>query len=132
MGSLTFFFDRTFGCRLPKALASLKPPVRIRWHQDEGFPNEMPDDEWMAIVGPKKWVVLSQDRKWHTIEAEAAAIKQHGLRCFYFPCASDDRWVSLSHFVRRQQRMQDLSHKMNPPFIYHLKRNGRFYPVPLP
>jgi hypothetical protein len=110
----------------------MRPPVRIKWHQDEGFRGDMPDDEWMGIIGPRKWVVISQDRKWHKIEAEAAAIKQHGLRCFYFPCAGDERWVSLSHFVRRHGRMQELARTVAPPFIFHLKRNGQFYRVQLP
>ena len=132
MGKLTFFFDRTFGTRLPSVLRSMDPPMHIRWHQDQGFALQMPDDEWMNVVGPAQWVVVSQDRKWHTVEAEAAAIKQHGLRCFYFPCASESRWVSLEHFMRRHERMQHLSRTIAAPFIFHLKNNGQFYRVPLP
>ncbi|QKD16811.1 hypothetical protein HGP13_17990 [Mesorhizobium sp. NZP2077] len=101
MGELTFYFDRTFGIRLPGALRTIRPPAKIRWHQDEGFPVDMQDDDWMAVIGPRRWVVLSQDRKWHKVEIEANAVKQHGLRCFYFPCASENIWTSLGHFVRR-------------------------------
>ena len=132
MDKLTYFFDRTFGTRLPSALNTIRPPAVVKWHQGEGFPIDMPDDEWMEIVGPKRWVVISQDRKWHTIDIEALAVKQHGLRCFYFPCASDPIWISLGHFVRRFDRMEQLARAGNGPFIYSLKKNGRFYPVPIP
>jgi hypothetical protein len=92
----------------------------------------MPDDEWLNIVGPARWIVLSQDRHFHAIEAEAAAVKQHGIRCFYLPCASEDRWVSVCDFVRHYERMVELAVTTESPFIYELKGNGRFYRVPLP
>lgn len=109
----------------------MKPPVRVKWHQDEGFALNMPDDEWLAIVGPRKWVVLTQDRKFHVIDVEVAAIKQHNVRCFYLPCASDDRWVSLCHFVKRHEKMMQIAHTKGGPFIWELKNNGQFYEVSL-
>lgn len=132
MEPLTFFFDRTFGKRLPRALFSMKPPMEIHWHQEQKFPQNMPDDEWLDIVCRRKWVVLSQDRKFHVLETEAAAIKQHQGRCFYMPCASEDRWISLGHFVRRHQRMMGLARSEAVPFIYELKGNGQLYRVRFP
>jgi len=132
VGPLTFYFDRTFGRRLPGALHSMKPPMRIKWHEEQQFPQRMPDDQWLEIVGQRRWVVLSQDRKFHTVDAEAAAIKQHNVRCFYLPCASEDRWVSLCHFIRRHERIMALARSETAPFIFELKANGQFYPVRLP
>ncbi|WP_181176009.1 hypothetical protein [Mesorhizobium sp. B2-3-4] len=102
MGKLTFFFDRTFGTRLPGALATMKPPMIIRWHQEMGFAHDMPDDEWMEPVGAAQWVVLSQDRKWHEIEVEAQAVRQHGLRCFICPALIDGKhWQALCSATKR-------------------------------
>jgi hypothetical protein len=109
----------------------MNPPVEIRWHQGERFAQSMPDDEWLAIVGAKNWVVLSQDRKFHVRENEARAIKQHAIRCFYLPCASDDRWISLCHFVKRHAKLQEFAECKAPPFIYELKNNGQLYRVKL-
>jgi hypothetical protein len=131
MDSLTFYFDRTFGKRLPRALNSLKPPGDIRWHQGERFPQNMPDDEWMNVVGPKRWVVISQDRKFHLFEAEKKAIIQHAIKCFYFPCASEDRWISLCGFTKHHLKVIQIAKSMSGPFIYELKGNGRFYKVRL-
>jgi hypothetical protein len=131
LGELTFFFDRTFGKRLPRALASLKPPMEIRWHQGQNFPANMPDDEWLAIAGQKGWVVLSQDLRFHLRENELEAIKQHAARCFYFPCASEDRWFSMRLFVRGHTRIMSLADMNAGPFIFSLKKNGQFYPVTL-
>jgi hypothetical protein len=128
---LTFYFGRTFRMRLPRALADLKPPVQIHWHQEQRFPQEMPDDEWLAIVGAEGWVVLSQDRKFHVRQNEAAAIKQHSVRCFYMPCAQDNRWVSMCHIARRHDKMQ-LVGSVPAPFVFEPKSNGQFYRVRLP
>lgn len=132
MGPLTFFFDRNFGTRLPAALNSMKPPMRIKWHQEQGFDPRMPDDKWLEVVGQRNWVVLSQDRKFHLLANELVAVKQHKVRCFYLPCASQDRWHSLCNFIRRYERMMDLAWNQAAPFIYELRGNGRFYSVPLP
>lgn len=113
------------------ALRSMKPPMAIKWHQEQGFAPKMPDDKWLEIVGQRRWVTISQDRKFHLLEAELQAIKQHSVRCFYFPCASQDRWYSLCGFIRRYEKMMSLAQAQSAPFIYELKGNGRFYPVPL-
>ncbi len=110
----------------------MKPPMRVKWHQEQGFLHNTPDDEWMNVVGPRGWISVSQDRKWHAIEAEAAAIKQHRMRCFYLPCASEHRWVSLCSFVRRHEKMMELASTTPAPFIYEMKGNGRFYEVKIP
>jgi len=92
----------------------------------------MPDDEWLNIVGPRRWIVLSQDRKFHLYPNETLAIKQHGIRCFYLPSANTDRWIALCHIVSRYEKIQELSRTKNPPFIYEMKQNRQFYPVKLP
>ena len=127
MVQLTFFFDRTFGTRLPSVLAKMKPPVRVKWHQEQGFPHKMPDDEWMGVIGPRNWIAISQDRKWHLLENELAAVRQHELGCFYLP--SVNRWESLIQMVTRCERMVRLTNETPRPFIYELKGNGRLYRV---
>jgi hypothetical protein len=129
--SLVFYFDRTFGTRLPEALCSMNPPAKIKWHQEEGFAKDMPDDEWMSIVGPRKWIVISQDRKFHLLDNELLAIKQHSIRCFYLPSARENRWTSLCHIVWRHTKMLDLARTISPPFIFEMKGNRQFYRVKL-
>lgn len=130
MDQLTFFFDRNFGTRLPKAFRRMNPPMEIRWHQDEGFRQSSPDDEWLGQVKPD-WIILSQDRKWHRVETERAAIKQHNLRCFYIPGASETRWYSLCIFARIHEKLMELSRDAPAPFIFDASRNGKFLPVNL-
>lgn len=129
MDELVFYFDRNFGKRLPNALANLRPPIGIRWHQGQGYRHDMPDDEWMALVGAKNWVVITQDIKFHIIEHEMTALKQHGLRCFYFPDGQVGMWNVLEIFMRAHRKMISIAQETKPPFIYTVQRNSAVKPV---
>ena len=132
MGDLTLYFDRNFGTRLPKALNFVKPPVTIEWHQNQRFPQEMIDDEWLEIVGKKGWLVFSHDRKFHSEATETAAVKQHGIGCFYLPCANEPTWAKLSVFVRTFSRMMKLAESENRPFVFDVLKTGQIKRVVLP
>ena len=132
MGELTFYFDVNFGTRLPKALRHLRPPVDIEWHQNQRFRQDMPDDEWLAIVGKKDWIVFSHDRKFHTEAMESAAVKQHNVGCFYLPAANDPVWDKCSIFIRSFNRIRKLAVATEKPFIFDLKRNGHLKKIDLP
>ena len=125
MGKLTFYFDRNFGTRLPKALAWVRPPVNIEWHQKQRFPQEMPDDEWLEIVGRRNWIVFSHDRKFHSEATETAAIQQHTVGCFYLPCANDGTWNKLQVFVRTFSRILKIAKRDSPPYVYDIQSSGR-------
>ena len=91
----------------------------------------MPDDEWMGVVGPRRWVVLSQDRRFHIEDVEKEAVLQHGIKCFYFPCASDTTWVSMGYFMRYHDKMVEIAERTAAPFVFDLQKNGQLLEVPL-
>jgi PIN like domain len=70
----------------------LDPPFEVKHHRGEGFAPDMPDDEWLAIVGAKKWIVISHDAKWHREEGPLMAIQQHRISCFYLWGAQMPMW----------------------------------------
>lgn len=125
MDKLTFCFDRNVGKRLPNALSKLRAPVEIRWHQGEGFKQDLEDDAWLTTVGQRNWIVVSQDRKFHVIDAELEAIKQHSVKCFYFPDASEGMWNTLCLFTRHHKQMISICRSHDAPFIFSLGRTGK-------
>ena len=131
MDQLTFYFDRNFGTRFPKALSLVKPPVAIEWHQKQRFAQDMADDAWLEIVGQRGWVVFSHDRKFHSEAIENAAVKQHLVRCFYLPCASGATWSKLSIFVKVFDRVRGIAESQSPPYVYNVQPNGRLRKIPL-
>jgi len=87
----------------------------------------MPDDEWLAIAGQRRWVVLTQDYKFHRpkFEQEMAAIKQHSVQCFYFPCADETMWEAVCTFARFHKKIIKKQQESGPCFIHELKKSGR-------
>ncbi|MBV9518288.1 MAG: hypothetical protein JO068_09215 [Hyphomicrobiales bacterium] len=67
MASLTFYFDRCFGTRLPDAIRRARPPFNVEFHHNprNRFPHETPDDQWLEMAGKSGWIVFSHDRKFH-------------------------------------------------------------------
>ena len=129
MSKLTFYFDRNFGIRFPKALHYIGAPVSIRWHDEQRFPQAMPDDEWLSIVGQQGWVVFSHDRKFHSEAAETAAVLQHKVGCFYLPCSNEPRWEKMRCFMRSVDRIITLASETPKPYIFNVEKGGRIRSV---
>lgn len=128
MDPLTFYFDRTFGKRLPSLLNRVRgTPFLVRHHHGEFFKQEMPDDEWLEIAGKNKWIVLTQDYKFHLpqFEVELAAVRAHSVRCFYFPGASETTWEALRVFVSFHKKLLKQTETSGPCFIQELQKSGR-------
>lgn len=132
MDKLTFYFDRTFGKRLPRALERFRgTPFEVRHHSGEGHANTMPDDEWLAKAGQNRWVVLTQDYKFHKpgFEHEMAAIREHSVQCYYFPCAQETMWEAICAFVRVHKNVVSKTRASGPCFIHSIGKNGRIRTV---
>jgi hypothetical protein len=134
VGSLTFYFDRNFGKRLPESIQRAAPPFTVEWHHSSknNFSQDMPDDEWLTIAGTNGWIVFSHDRKFHDLTVEIAAIKQHQVGCFYLWGAQLPTWDKLQCFVRGYNRIATLAAATPKPFIFHLGFSNRITKVAIP
>ncbi|HEX3367625.1 hypothetical protein [Phenylobacterium sp.] len=126
MAELTFFFDRCFGTGLPKWLKGIKTPFDIEFHDDKkhGFKDETPDDEWLAAVGKRKWVVLSHDKRFHKDSMAMEAVKQHKVACFYVDGGSLTSWGKLVLFCRCYIRIRTIVKETKAPYIYRVTHRG--------
>ncbi len=102
----------------------LQPPFDVCWHNKEGFAHNMPDDKWMEVVGPRGWIVFSQDWKFHIRDVELEAVKQHNIKCFYLPGSGATKWATYCQLIRSHARLIEIAQNEAPPFIYDVKRNG--------
>jgi hypothetical protein len=123
---LTFYFDRCFGKRLPEALKRVRPPFEIEWHHSgkNRFHQTMKDDDWLKICGERGWIAFSHDRKFHSIEVEARAIKQHSVAAFSLCGAQDDTWQKLGYFIKAFPRIVEKIGLEKPPFLYRIEPTG--------
>lgn len=112
------------------------PPFSVEYHQDPNckfhFAQECPDDEWLAKVGAEGWIVISHDRKFHTITPECSAIKQYKIGCFYLWGASDPIWDKLRCFMGAHAGIMQRALNTQRPFIYDVLGNHQIKPIIIP
>lgn len=128
MAELTFFFDRCFASSFPQWLRKGKRlPFVVEYHDEKkhGFQQETPDDEWLAIVGRQKWVVLSLDKRFHKDSMAMEAVHQHKVACFYIDGGNYTPWERLILFARGYGRIREIIKTERPPYIYRLTHRGR-------
>lgn len=121
---MTLFFDRNTGTALPRALQLLKPPLPIEYHQTH-FPQDTPDDLWLADVGDRGWFVLAQDYNLHRRPAEVYAIHQHAIGVFYLWGANGTRWEFAQVFMRAFENLRLVMDTEPRPFVFRIHRDSR-------
>jgi hypothetical protein len=113
-----------------------KPPFVVRYHHDPKnefkFRQDTPDDEWLAKIGAKGWVALSNDRKWHDETPSVVAIHQHQIGCFYLWGGDIRTWSKLSHFMRNCTHILNIARHAPRPFIYNVTAKSRLERVTIP
>ena len=127
---MILFFDRSMGTRIPKALRFLKPPVEIRFH-DEEFKKDEHDDIWLPKVGRDGWIVISQDYSFHTNASELEAIKQYQIGCFYLWGATAPKWETFRILARAFDRVLSKAEHTPKPFIFRVHRTSQLTSIEL-
>jgi len=94
-----------------------------------GFEDEKPDDEWLSIIGPKRWIVCSHDKKWQDESLAVAAIKQHKIGCFYLYGANSKNFFKVGSLAYNFAKLRRVLGKERPPFIYRVDARNRLRKV---
>lgn len=112
----------------------MSPPFGVEFHHSANnrYAEDTPDDEWLAEVGAKNWIVFSHDRKFHEELAAISAIKQHSIGCFYLWGAEITAWEKLRFFVRVADRIAVTAKATSKPFIFHVAQRGKITRVDIP
>jgi len=123
--SLTLYFDRCIGKKVPEALLKLTCPFQVKWHNGEGFEAALEDDKWLHEVGAKKWIVISHDAKWHREPPAIEAIRQHKIKCFYLHGANSQMFFKIGSLAHNWRKVTHLINSERGPFIYRISAKNR-------
>lgn len=107
----------------------LRTPFEVRSHDGERFRPDMPDDEWLQIVGERGWIVCSHDGKWQSEQAPLKAIQQHKIGCFYLWGASSIGFFKLKSLAHNYDKILRICNTERGPFIYRVTPGNRFKKV---
>lgn len=92
----------------------------------------MRDDAWLEFCGKHGWIAFSHDLKFHSIEVEAMAIKQHSVAAFCLPGANDTTWEKLCYFVRAYPKIREIIVINKAPYLYRVHPTIRLERIDLP
>jgi hypothetical protein len=90
------------------------------------FQHDTSDDEWMAFVAARKWIVITQDYRLHREAATLSAIKQHGAKVFYLWGAEQPKIAIMRVLLHRLEAMIRVAKITTGPFIFRVKARGQF------
>ena len=75
--TLVFFTDRDLGTAFPEILKGAG--FAVERHRDH-FPPDCPDEQWLAEVGSREWIALTNDARIRYKPNELAAVVRHRVR----------------------------------------------------
>lgn len=103
----------------------MRCPFEVRSHDGERFRQDMPDDEWLHIVGKNGWIVCSHDAKWQAESAALKAIQQHNIGCFYLYGASSIGFFKMKSLAHNYDKIVKVCQTDKRPFIYRITPSNR-------
>ena len=128
---MILFFDRNIGKGIPEALRLLELPVKIEAHHDH-FDQAEKDDVWLSVVGRQGWIVISQDYKFHEIQSELEAFRQHEVGCFYVWGAEAAKWDTMRTFAKAYDKIVQEAARAIRPFAFKVEKRGNLNEIIIP
>ena len=104
--------------------ALLSSGVRHCRHRDF-FPRGTRDEEWLAYVAERAWVVLTKDKRNRYNEIERQALRRHRVREFYFGSGNFTGAEMAEALVSAIAGMRDLCRTYNAPLVGSITRSGQ-------
>lgn len=75
--------------------------------------------------------MIAQDYKFHEIEAELEALKQHNVGCFYVWGAEASKWETMRTFARGYDNIVREAERALRPFAFRVQRHGGLTEIPV-
>ncbi|MCI0535212.1 MAG: hypothetical protein L0Z50_08285 [Verrucomicrobiales bacterium] len=121
---LVFFIDRSLGRKIiPGVLRQAGEEIRIH---DDLFPQDAPDEVWLAEVGRNGWVVFTKDKRIRYRANERNALVNAKVRAFVLTARGDLQGREIAEiFIVALPAIKRLCVAVSPPFIAHVSREGK-------
>jgi len=118
----TFFLDENLGGS--KVCTSLRGAgLTVEMHATH-FTRGTADEDWLPIVGQRKWVLLTQDKGIRHHKNEILALRKNNVRAFIV-AAHGLRGEQIGPLILSvMQKMRRILSKTDPPFIAIINRGS--------
>jgi hypothetical protein len=121
--ALVFFIDRSLGRKIvAQALREVGEIIQIH---DDHFAPDAKDEDWLAEVGKRGWIVLTKDDRIRYRVTERSALMSVRVRAFVLTSTQLQGTEMAAAFVKALPRIKRLIANHAPPFIGRVSRNGK-------
>ena len=93
----------------------------MRLHRDF-FKDDCPDPEWLAVIGPKGWLIFSADRRIQHRPVELNAFLAAQARAFFLRAKNLRGAEQAALFVEKLPSIRALAARTARPFIAQVTR----------
>jgi hypothetical protein len=116
-----FYADRCLGRQVPEALRAAGLKVEV--HRDH-FADDTPDEDWLAQVGARLWVVLTKDKAIRRKASEREAVMAANIRLFTLPSGNLTGQEMAEIYLQNRLGMARFLHRQPGPFVAVVSRTG--------
>ncbi len=119
---IIFFVDRSLGRKhVGPALRNIGEIVELH---DDHFKQDTVDEEWLAEVGRRGWVVLSNDDRIRFRDIERQALIDNHVAAFILTSMNIKGSEMANAFVLALPKIKKILKKIEKPFIATVSRSG--------
>jgi hypothetical protein len=116
----TYFVDRDLGHQFPQALRAAG--LRVERHDDH-FTPLTPDEEWLTVVGQRRWVAITRDARIRYSPLALQVLMESGVRLFVM-VGKLTAAESPAVFLKWRTRIESLACDEDGAFIAKVRRDG--------
>ena len=118
----TLFLDRNLGRHIiADRLRSEGMKVEVH---DDHLPLDAPDEDWVALVGRKRWVAVTKDKNVRYRAAELDAIRRHSARVMVIRMKNATGSDIAELLVKGRRRIARFSTKASASFVAGIYGSG--------
>jgi hypothetical protein len=117
-----FFIDRSVGKR-SVAEPLRQAGLRIELHDDH-FPQNATDEEWLPVVGERRWYVITRDDRIRYRRLEAAAVRAAKVGMLVIVSKNLTGPQTAEVIIKALPSLRRFIKKHRRPFIAKILRNG--------
>lgn len=98
--------------------------MRVEVHDDH-FQPDVPDEEWIALVGGMGWVALTKDKHLRYRTAEIQSVVRHNARIFVIRAKNSTGEEIADLLVKGRHQIARFTAKRSAPFVAAIYRQGK-------
>lgn len=119
---MKFFFDNNLSPSLAEGMKAFGEEVV---HLQEEFAPDARDEDWLPIVGGRKWILVTRDERIRYNALERKLLLKHRVSAFFLGGKSRTRCQLIEQVVRNWSGMREVAAGARGHFLMKVAATGK-------